>query len=315
MTHDELDEAGQDQSAAAVFAAHRERLWGIAYGILGSPDDADDLVQEAYLRWHRTDRTAVRHAEAWLVTTTTRLGIDRLRARQVERRHYVGPWLPTPVVDPSPRPDRGAEIASELSVAFLVLMERLAPEERAAFLLRDVFDVEYRDIARVLDRGEAACRQVVRRARTRVRADAPRFRPSTAEIEAMARQFSAAVAADDYTGLLALLSPDASFLTDGGGKAWAARNVVRSADRVARCVLGVARKRGAGGDMEERLARVNGEPGIVTYQDGKAIAATMFSLQDGRIRSIYRVLNPDKLSAVPALHVLDAQYRTEVSGS
>lgn len=296
-----------EQDAAAVFQRHRERLWRIAYGILASPEDADDLVQEAYLRWHRADRAAVRQPEAWLVTTVTRLSIDRLRARQTERRVYAGPWLPTPLVDPAPAPDRAAEIASELSLALLVLLEKLAPEERAAFLLREVFDVGYGDIARVLGRSEVACRQVVHRARTRVRADGARFHGSPAELDALARQFSAALAADDYDALLALLAPDASYVSDGGGKAWAARRVVRGADKVARCTLGVARKRRLWGSIEERVAAINGEPGVLTFRDGQVIAATSLGVKDGRIWGIYRVVNPDKLHAVPPLAVFDAR--------
>lgn len=291
--------------AAAVFQAHRDRLWRIAYGIVASPDDADDLVQDAYVRWHGTDRSQVRNPEAWLVTTTTRLGIDRLRASRSERSVYVGPWLPTPVVDPAPLPDRTAEIASELSVAFLALLERLAPEERAAFLLREVFDVPYPEIARVLERSETACRQVVHRARGRVRAEGVRFRPSDEELEGMARQFSAALHADDYEALVEILTPDASYVTDGGGKAWAARRVVTGADRVARCVLGVSRKRRASGGMDERMARINGEPGLLTYRHGLPIAVTVFGLAEGRIHGVYRVLNPDKLLGVPSLAAFD----------
>jgi RNA polymerase sigma-70 factor, ECF subfamily len=299
-------EAAADADPAAVFQAHRERLWGIAYGILASPEDADDLVQDAYLRWHRADRNGIRQPEAWLVTTVTRLGIDRLRTRQTERKVYVGPWLPTPVVDPSPPTDRLAELDSELSMAFLVLLERLGPEERAAFLLREVFDVPYPAIARILDRNEPACRQVVHRARTRVRQEGARFRPSAAEVEGLARQFTAALAADDYDSLLALLTPDVSYVTDGGGKAWAARRVVTGADRVARCVLGVARKRRSAGGIQERIASVNGEPGVLTYKHGSVIAVTGFALHRGVIRSVYRVLNPDKLHGVPRLDEFDA---------
>ena len=284
------------------FEASREKLWGIAYGILSSPEDADDMTQETWLRWHGTDRAAVRRPEAWLVTTLTRLCIDRLRARRSERSDYVGPWLPTPLVDPAPSPAREAEIASELSLAFLVVLERLAPEERSAFLLREVFGAGYAEIAAVLDRSEAACRQVVRRARERVRAERIRFRPSRDEVEALARSFAAAVDADDYDAVMAVLAPDASYVTDGGGKAWAARNIVSGADRVARCVLGVSRKRRGWAGIEERFVVVNGEPGILTYRFGRPIAATAFALVDGRIRSIYRVLNPDKLATIPPLH-------------
>jgi RNA polymerase sigma-70 factor, ECF subfamily len=291
-------------AAEAAFLRHRERLWGIAYGIVASPDDADDLVQDAYLRWHRTDRAAVRQPKAWLVTTVTRLGIDRLRTRQVERRAYAGPWLPTPLATPAP--DRYAEVAAELSVAFLVLLEKLAPEERAAFLLREVFDVSYGDIARALDRTEIACRQVVHRARTRVRAEGTRFRSSPAELEALSTKFAAAVEADDPDSLLALLAPDASYVADGGGRVMAARRVVNGADRVARCVLGVARKHRLGGRMEDRVATINGARGVLTFRNGEPSSATCFAVRDGLISGVYRILNPDKLHGFPPLAVFDA---------
>jgi RNA polymerase sigma-70 factor, ECF subfamily len=297
--HSALDHSSPGDARAGVFQAQRQRLWSIAYGIVGSPEDADDLVQEAYVRWHRSDHAGIRQPEAWLVTTVTRLGIDRLRALQAERRAYIGPWLPTPLVEVASA-DREAELASELSLAFVTLLERLAPEERAAFLLRDVFDADYADIARVLGRSETACRQVVSRARTRVRAADPRFRPDRSDIERLARQFNDAVLAADYDTLLALLSPDASYITDGGGRTWAARRIVKSADKVARCVIGVARKRRILVTVEERMVLVNGEPGIITVADGRPVAVTAFQIRDDRIHRILRVLNPDKLRHIRA---------------
>lgn len=285
--------------AAAVFQQHRDRLWAIAYGILGTTDDADDIVQEAYVRWHLADRDTVRSSEAWLATTVSRLCIDRLRTRQAERKAYVGPWLPTPLVSVTPPPDRAAEVASQLSLAFLLLLERLAPEERTAFLLREVFDVSYPELSRVLGRSEPACRQVVHRARERIRRGRSRFRASAAEREALVERFAAAVHADDYRELFAILDPEASLVTDGGGKVWAARRVVRGADRVARAILGAARKRGRA--VVERRAWVNGQPGIVTYLDAAPVAATVLVVEYDRILAVYRVLNPDKLRGVPGL--------------
>ena len=202
------------------------------------------------------------------------------------------------MVDPTPPPDRSAETASELSLAFLVLLEKLAPEERAAFLLREVFDVPYPHVARVLERTEAATRQMVHRARTRLRADRTRFHGSPEELEQLAARFTAAVAADDYEALLEILAPDASLSSDGGGKVWAARRIIRTADRIARCLLGVARKARIVGGIEERIVRVNGEPGVLTLRDGRVLAVTTFAAEDGRLREIFRVLNPDKLRAV-----------------
>jgi RNA polymerase sigma-70 factor (ECF subfamily) len=284
-----------------IFERYREKLWRIAYGMLSSPEDAEDATQEGYLRWHRAERDRIRDPEAWLVTTVTRICIDRLRARKAERDLYVGPWLPTPIVEPGPSPEKDAEVASELSLAFLVLLERLAPEERSAFLLREVFGAGYAEIAAVLRRSQAACRQVVHRARERVRADDARFRPSEAEQAALVRAFSAALQADDYDSVLELLAPDPTYVTDGGGRVPAARNAISGADRVARCLLGVARKRRGRGGYDERLGRINGEPGLVWYRHDRPVAALAFGLVDGRIGRIYGVLNPEKLAAVPWL--------------
>jgi RNA polymerase sigma-70 factor (ECF subfamily) len=157
------------RTSATAFESLRGRLFGLAYRMLGSRADAEDIVQEAYVRWHQAAQAGIENPEAWLVTTTTRLAIDRLRRLKTEREAYVGPWLPEPILTEAP-PDRHLDLAADLSIAFLTVLERLAPEERAAFLLHDVFDVGYREIASVIDRGEAACRQVVHRARARVRA-------------------------------------------------------------------------------------------------------------------------------------------------
>lgn len=291
------DDARQRGLASAeMFQAHRARLWRIAYGIVATPEDADDLVQEAYIRWHRTRHDEVRQPEAWLVTTITRLGIDRLRALQTQRKLYEGPWLPAPVFETASDTSRAAEVGSELTLAFMALLERLAPEERAAYLLREVFDAEYGEIARVLDRSESACRQVVHRARARVRGGPRRFAASAREVEDLAARFSQAVEADDYESLITLLTPDARYITDGGGEVWAALRPVQGSGRVARCILGVARKRlSMGESVEERIGRINGEPGLLSYADGEIIAATAFEVEAGRISGILRVLNPGKL--------------------
>jgi RNA polymerase sigma-70 factor (ECF subfamily) len=202
-------------SDAEVFERHRVRLFGIAYRMLGSVEDAEDVVQECFLRWDAADPTAVRSPEAWLVAVTTRLAIDRLRRVVTERKHYAGHWLPEPIATArEAAADRGAEMASDLSMAFLVLLERLAPEERAALLLRDVFDADYGEIARVLERSEAACRQLVHRARVRVRGERTRFSVPPETHERLLERFLAALGADDQEALLALRAegtgPDAA---------------------------------------------------------------------------------------------------------
>lgn len=282
---------------ANEFERHRPRLRGLAYRMLGSVADAEDVLQDAYLRWHGA--RGVREPVAWLTTAVTRLCIDWLRARETRQQTYVGPWLPEPWVgNPSEPPDRRQDRADDLSVAFLLMLERLAPEERAALLLHDVFDIGYPDIATTLDKTEAACRQLVYRARERVRTDRPRFTVSDSERRALLDRFLAAVRAGDERQVLALLAPEATLTSDGGGKTWAALNVIRGAAKVARLLLAVARKAPPG--IEDRRAWVNGEPAAVIWLASRPHATLSVDVDDGRITAIYQVMNPDKLGGLVA---------------
>jgi RNA polymerase sigma-70 factor (ECF subfamily) len=275
---------------------HRRRLFGVAYRMLGDAHEAEDLVQEAYLRWHRAaadDRAAVASPEGWLVAVVTRLAIDRLRRAEVERTTYVGDWLPEPVSTAEPPPDRAIELASDLSVALLVLLERLAPEERAAFLLREVFDTGYPEIARILGRNEPAVRQMVHRAQQRVRAGRARFAAPPGAQERLLRRFLDALHADDHEALLGLQAADATYTSDGGGKVTAARRTIVGADRIVRLLRGLEAKWGH--VVAHELATLNGMPAIVTRIDGRVFAATSFATDGARIVAAYRVLNPDKL--------------------
>jgi RNA polymerase sigma-70 factor, ECF subfamily len=277
----------------------RPRLFGIAYRMLGDVEESRDLVQEAFLRWHQADRSAVEVPEAWLVRVTTRLAIDRRRRLATERAAYVGPWLPEPIPTPEQtRPDRNVELASDLSMAFLVLLERLAPEERAAFLLREVFDTDYAEIAAALERSEAAVRQIVHRARERVRDGKRRLAVARETQERLIERFLAAVAAEDRDALLAVFDEQATFASDSGGKVTAARKVIEGADRVARFLLGVQQKWGS--LLRHRRILLNGQPAVLTTTaiDGRIFATTSFAVEDGRITAVYRVMNPDKLRAV-----------------
>jgi len=277
-----------------TFEALRRRLFGLAYRMLGSRADAEDIVQDAYVRWHQVEHEGIENPEAWLVTTTTRLAIDRLRRLKAEREAYVGPWLPQPIVTDEP-PDRHLHLAADLSIAFLTLLERLAPDERAAFLLHDVFDVGYGQIASVLERSEAACRQVVHRARERVRGDRKRFDVTEAAKATLLQKFVAAMEARDEPALLALFAPDATWTADGGGKAGAAAVPIVGADNIARLVLGLREKFWAVDRMIE-VATVNGETGLC-IRDGHRLTATMSIATDGeRILAVYAVVNPDKLA-------------------
>ncbi|HEX7048588.1 MAG TPA: RNA polymerase sigma factor SigJ [Longimicrobiales bacterium] len=277
---------------ATDFERHRARLFGIAYRMLGSAADAEDVVQDAYLRWHQAE--SVRSAEAWLVAVVTRLSIDRLRRAAMEREAYEGNWLPEPIATPAP--DRNAELASDLSMAFLVLLERLGAEERAAFLLREVFGAPYAEIARVLGKSEAACRQVVHRARARVRGEKRRHAAPADGRERLVERFRTALSAEDEDALLALLAPDVVWVSDGGGKAPAARRVVSGAVRVARLAIGFQRM--GRGRVAHEPAWINGEPALLTLADGWTLFTTSFAIADGRITAVYRVLNPDKLRRV-----------------
>lgn len=289
------DAAPGDNTAA--FLAVRPRLLAIAHRMLGTMSDAEDVVQDAFLRFH-TAGVAADNPEAWLVTVTSRLAIDRLRAARRERAAYDGPWLPEPWTGP----DEGDVFARDLPYAVLVLMERLGPVERCAFVLRELLDMPYARLAEVLGRSETACRQIVARARRRLGAG-----PLATADEAIARRerhgklmedFRLALAAGDAERLIGLLASDAVIATDGGGKVRAARNIVRGAERIVRLVLGVARKLGR--RRIERPARFSGEAGFVTYEDGRPVRIVMAASDGGRITAVYFVLNPDKLARIPA---------------
>jgi RNA polymerase sigma-70 factor, ECF subfamily len=286
-----------------VALEHRPRLLGLAYRMLGDMDEAEDVVQEAYLRWQQAHQQSVQSVEAWLVTVVSRLAVDRLRRLSTARAAYPGPWLPEPIATDTalasmvpaapPPPDRRAELASDLSVALLVLLERLAPEERAAFLLRDVFGTDYEEIARILERRPDAVRQMVHRARTRVHDDRPRVPTPPGTHERLLEQFVAALSADDAPALLALLAPDVALASDGGGRALAARNWITGADRVSRFLLGVSRKLGA--STGRRLTWLNGQPALLALQGDDVVAATTIDAEGGRVRAVYIMRNPEKL--------------------
>jgi len=282
-------------TAADAFEPVRPRLYGLAYRMLGSRAEAEDVVQEAYVRWHQSDKAVIRNAEAWLVTTTTRLAIDRLRALKTEREAYTGPWLPEPIMhNTPPSPDTHLELASDLSIAFLVLLERLGPEERAAFLLHDVFDFDYPQVASVLDKTEAACRQIVHRARTRVRSARQRFEVTEAAKANLLRKFTDAVAARDEQTLLSLFAPDATWTADGGGRTAASPRPIVGADRIAKLVIGL-RQRLQSETTSIELVEVNGETGLLVRTDGQVIAIMAFETDGERIHAVYAVVNPDKL--------------------
>ncbi|MGE0665711.1 MAG: sigma-70 family RNA polymerase sigma factor [Sphingomonadales bacterium] len=280
---------------AAEFEPHRRRLMGIAYRMLGSLSEAEDMVQEAWLRWNGADRTDLREPGAWLSRVVTRLCLDQLKSARARRETYVGPWLPEPVLDETAlAADAAGERAEDISVAFLLALERLSPLERAAFLLHDVFDMEFAEVAQALDREEAACRQLASRARGHLKSARPRFAVPPADGERLVRAFLAAAASGDAAAFARLLSEDAVLHSDGGGKRLAALNVITGRDRVARFFLGVARKL-----PWERCAlrqqAVNGMPGLVLIEPDGGPQTFAFQIAGGVITAIYVVRNPDKL--------------------
>jgi RNA polymerase sigma-70 factor, ECF subfamily len=284
------------QDHSTEFERHRPRLFGIAYRMLGSRSDAEDVLQDAYLRWHRGASEEPRSPEAWLVTTVTRLCIDRLRAARTQREQYVGPWLPEPLIgDAAPGADAGAELSSSLSIAFLVVLEQLEPDERAAFLLHEVFDTDYSEIAEILGKSEAACRQVVSRARKRVRGRRPRAQVTDAARRSVLERFANAIQMQDKAALLELVAEQASWTSDGGGRARAALKAIRGRERVVRFALGVLGRHADKFTFE--MTSVNGEPALAVRAEGKLFSVMTVRTDGMRILDVYTVLNPDKLAA------------------
>lgn len=283
-----------------IFDGYRPLLFSIAYNMLGSVMDAEDVVQEAFLRWRQVDTDEVQSPKSYLSTTVTRLCIDHLRSARVRRESYVGPWLPEPLLAEraASAPDTVA-LADSLSMAFLVLLESLNPVERAVFLLREVFDYDYAEIARIVGKSEVNCRQIASRARRHVKAQRPRFDPSPEEQEELTIQFMETCANGDMSGLVELLADEVTLWTDGGGKAVAALNPIHGAQRVAQFLLGIIRK--APPNLVPRRAWVNGHPGLVIYVDNQPINVLTLDITEDRIHSIHVVANPDKLKHVPAL--------------
>jgi RNA polymerase sigma-70 factor (ECF subfamily) len=281
---------------AAEFEAYRPRLFGVAYRMLGSRADAEDVLQDAWLRWHNSPGADIQSPVAWLITTTTRLCLDRLRLAKQAREHYIGPWLPEPIVtDSLPSPEMQLELADEVSVAFLAVLERLGPEERAAFLLHEVFDYDYPEIARILAKAEPACRQLVHRAKVRVREARPRFAVAQASRERLLEKFISAASSGDREAVMALLSEDAQYVSDGGGKVVAALKVLHGPERIARLYYCIARTYAG---MTYHLIRINGELGSVNIFGGKLHSILSFETDGDRIVGIYVMRNPDKLAGI-----------------
>ncbi|MFE0413747.1 RNA polymerase sigma-70 factor [Streptomyces tendae] len=287
-------------TATDVFEEHRPVLLGVAYRMLGRLADAEDVVQEAWLRWSGADRSAVREPRGYLVRVTTRLAIDRLRQVKSRGETYVGPWLPEPYVtdfgEAAPDTAERAVLADSVSLAVLVVLESLSPLERAVFVLREAFGYPYAEIAAMLERGEAAVRQLAGRARKHVDERRPRYDVDPAERRDLTERFLAAAAEGDLAGLLATLAPDVRLVGDSGGRSRAPLRVLESSDKVGRFLFAVAQQ--GIPDASFHFLELNGGPAVLVRSGGKPDSVVQVDVADGRIQTVYIIRNPDKLASL-----------------
>jgi RNA polymerase sigma-70 factor (ECF subfamily) len=289
----------EDSIMLATFDQYRGLMFSIAYRMLGSVADAEDILQEAFIRWQQSQQEEIRSPRAFLVTIVSRLCLNHLQSARVQREEYVGQWLPEPIVTgPEYDPLGMIRIDESLSMAFLVLLERLSPVERAVFLLREVFEYEYSEISSVLGQSEANCRQILRRARQHVGTVRPRFVTPPKKRNDLMESFLAAINTGKLDGLTSLLAEDVELHSDGGGKGIAVPNVVRGIDKVTRGILGsfdhLLPK-----NLVGMVTSINGQPGLINYLDGLPHSVLIIDSKDDRIQTIYVITNPDKLSHLP----------------
>lgn len=285
-------------NAVETFDQQRRLLFSIAYRMLGSVMDAEDMVQETFLRWQDAPIEDVRSPKSYMSTVITRLCIDQLRSARTQREQYIGPWLPEPLItEETSDLDEHLALADSVSMAFLVMLERLSPLERAVFLLREVFDYPYPEIATIVDKSEANCRQMVHRAREHVRTADHRFDISPEQLDELSARFMKATTEGDMDALIALLTDDVTVWSDGGGKVAAALNPIYGPDKVARFFIKLAGKMPASTQM--RLVRVNEHPGFIVWMGNHVDHVAEVSFRDGRIEAVRVVRNPDKLRHVP----------------
>jgi RNA polymerase sigma-70 factor (ECF subfamily) len=284
--------------AVATFSEQRPRLFGVAYRMLGSVADAEDVLQETYLRWQEvvSTETLVESPSAYLTTMVSRRCLDELRSARRQRESYVGEWLPEPLIaDDHLGPAETTELTDTISTAFLVVLEALSPGERAAFLLHDVFGYGYPELARILGRAEPACRQLVTRARRRVAERRPRFEVSPQEHTRLLHEFLQATTAGNLDGLVGLLAHDAVLQSDGGGLVTAARKPIVGPDRIARFMIGIQDKQPPAFHAE--LGTVNGQPGVIMYSGDSLYGTISLDVRDGQIQNVFIQINPHKLPA------------------
>ena len=281
-----------------IFERLRPRLQGIAYRMLGSIAEAEEVVQDVWLRWHEAARDALDNPDGWLVTVTTRLSIDRFRSAKIQRQHYVGQWLPEPHLTDSPSsPEQILERADELSLAFLMVLERLSPEARAAFVMRELFDADYADVARTIDKSEAACRQLVHRARTQLKESRPRYAVPQDTHLRLLRRFADALTGTDFSVIRELLDDGAELIGDGGGKVPAFAHL-EGGQRIAQLFYATALRHGDAVRVE--IVRMNGQWGLLRFIGGELESAQAIETDGERIVRIHTQRNPDKLARIAA---------------
>lgn len=280
-----------------LFDQSRSRLFGLAYRMLGTRVDAEDVIQNAWLRWDSTDLASVDDAEAWLTAAVTRLGIDRQRRLRARREEYIGPWLPEPIVSIREKGSEAMmELAGDLSLAFLVAMERLGPDQRAAFILREVFDYSYEDIAALLGKTVPASRKLVSRARVCVQSDRPRYAVAPEQAKLVAKRFADALMEADREGFVRLMADQVQWVADGGGNVHAASHVVHGVRATSRLAMGLARQWGK--RLRVTVELVNGKSGVILWLDGRVQAAIELETDGTHVLGIYSVVNPDKLKGL-----------------
>jgi len=300
-------------AATATFHNLRARLQGIAYRMLGSMSESEDIVQDVWLRWHTADKDSVNNAEAWLVATTTRISIDRLRSAKLRREQYVGIWLPEPVLTEWPAtPEDIAELSNEVSVAFLTVLERLTPEARAAFLLREVFDMDYGEVAETLGKSEAACRQIVHRAKAQLRQERPQRAMPSGVHQTLMRRFADVLAQGDFAGMKSMLADSAVLMGDGGGYVTSFPRPMVGGPRIAQLLFApTLRYKHA---LRIELAMINGQYAVLRYIDGELESAQSYESDGERITSVHVQRNPEKLARlVAALAQRPARRQLEAS--
>ncbi len=285
-------------SGLDIFEIHRSELIGLAYRITGSRTEAEDIVQETFLKWMHADQSSIVSARAWLMKVATRLSLDYLKCVKVKRMSYIGPWLPEPFITDEQTPESELEMDESISMALLVLLEQLSPAERASFILHDLFQYRFDEIGDILERTESSCRKLASRARAKIGRDTIEPKQDKAEHVQMLTTFSVAVKKGDMTELVALLKDDATFYSDGGGKAAASRKVLQGSELIAKFYLKVVRcdwLSAQANEMTISTTWFNGAPGMIVRQAGKTMTAFNFELEEGVISQIHALRNPDKL--------------------